>query len=29
LVELGQRIGAKFSRKKPTDPASGATTPAE
>jgi ABC-type branched-subunit amino acid transport system permease subunit len=29
LVELGQRIGAKFSRKKPTDAASGATTPAE
>ena len=29
LVELGQRIGAKFSRKKSTDAADGATTPAE
>ena len=29
LVELGQRIGGKFRRKKSTDAADGATTPAE
>jgi len=29
LVELGQRIGGLFRRKKPTDAPTGATKPAE